>query len=52
MNSLTVKMLSLPLEKNKNYAYTWNHMLIGLSGYGPTDALWHDISGILSGISR
>lgn len=52
MNSLNVKMLSLPLENNKNYAYTWNHMLIGLSGYSKTDELWQTISGTLSGISR
>lgn len=49
-NSLNIRMLSLPLEKNPNYVYTWNHILIGLSGYAPTTAAVQNIE--LSSISR
>lgn len=51
-NYLNIRMLSLPLEKNPNYVYTWNHMLIGLSGYSQTETIWQQVSGTLSSISR
>lgn len=52
-NSLSIKMLSLPLEKAPRYSYTWNHILIGLSGYDATSAFWDANSGaITTGITR
>ena len=43
-NSLTVRMLSLPIQSHPNYKYIWNHSLA--SNYGSNQIDYADISGL------
>lgn len=43
-NSLTVRMLSLPIESHPNYKYIWNHSLA--SNYGSSQIAYSEISGL------
>lgn len=43
-NSLTVRMLSLPIQSHPNYKYIWNHSLA--SNYGSSQIAYSEISGL------
>ena len=43
-NSLTVRMLSLPIQSHPNYKYIWNHSLA--SNYGSSQIAYSQISGL------
>lgn len=43
-NSLTVRMLSLPIQSHPNYKYIWNHSLA--SNYGSSQIEYSQISGL------
>lgn len=39
-SSLSMRSLSLPIEKAANYKTNWNHILIGLSGQAESPSFW------------
>lgn len=47
-NSLTVRMMSMPIESHPNYKYAWNHCLArkGDAYFPGTISNWSDVSGM------
>lgn len=45
-NSLTVRMMSMPIESHPNYCYIWNHSLAADTGYSSSVPEFSEISGM------